>query len=78
MLTGLQHETLSPGKGERVQLENSLGKLVKFDGRRASRTAGKTGPADAQILLFTGVRYERGTPSLPGKTVDPRPKRKRG
>jgi hypothetical protein len=59
-------------------MEASLGKLVKFDQRRQPpisrvRTAG----ASAQILMFTGVRYERGTP--PTTTADPsRPKRKRG
>ena len=78
MLTGLQHETLPSGKGERVRLEDSLGKLVKFDGRRKSLATGKKSPVDAQILMFTGVRYERGTPLSPTKTIDPRPKRKRG
>ena len=59
-------------------MENSLGTLVKFDDRRLPRAAGTARPVDAQILMFTGVRYERGTPTLPGKTIDPRPKRKRG
>jgi hypothetical protein len=36
-------------------------------------------PGDAQILMFTGVRYERGTPPSPTNRFDPsRPKRKRG
>ncbi|MGV8854337.1 MAG: hypothetical protein ACOH2L_06790 [Devosia sp.] len=55
-----------------------MGKLVKFDGRRRTLTTGKNSPVGAQILMFTGVRYERGTPALPTKTIDPRPKRKRG
>ena len=77
MPTDLQHETLSLGKGSELELEDSLGKLVNFDRRRKPASAGKRNPGDAQILMFTGVRYERGTP--PTKTIDPsRPKRKRG
>ena len=79
MLADLQHETLPPGKGERDQMEYSLGKLLKLEGRRKSLDAATRKPDDAKILMFTGVRYERGTPSLPNKkSVDPRPKRKRG
>ncbi len=78
MSTDLQHQTLPPGKGERNKMEGGLGKLVKIDGRRKLATAGKKPPGDAQILMFTGVRYERGTPSLPKKSLGPRSKRKRG
>ncbi|HEY0034199.1 MAG TPA: hypothetical protein VGB81_13110 [Devosia sp.] len=54
-----------------------MGKLVKFDSRRKPDAARVRGTDTAQILIFTGVRYERGTP--PTNTVDPsRPKRKRG
>ena len=61
------------------QLEDSLGKLVKFDQRRKAVTGGVTKPGRAQILIFTGVRYERGTSQPPNKRLDPtRPKRKRG
>lgn len=61
-----------------MELEASLGKLVKFDQRRKPAGAGKRSPGGAaQILMFTGVRYERGTP--PTSSLDPsRPKRKRG
>ncbi|HTM77138.1 MAG TPA: hypothetical protein VL133_05875 [Devosia sp.] len=56
-----------------------MGKLVKFDNRSrpASTTPHQTG--NAQILMFTGVRYERGTPLLANsKRLDPsRPKHKR-
>ncbi|HLV83392.1 MAG TPA: hypothetical protein VKY62_06415 [Devosia sp.] len=55
-----------------------MGKLVKLDDRRKSIVVGKQNPVDAQIVMFTGVRYERGTPTLPKDSVDPRPKRKRG
>jgi hypothetical protein len=61
------------------QLEDSLGKLVKFDQRRKAVTGGVTKPGSAQILIFTGVRYERGTSQPPNTRLDPtRPKRKRG
>jgi hypothetical protein len=58
-----------------------LGKLVKFDQRpRPAATSEGRRPGDAQILIFTGVRYERATtPVLPDTRLDPtRPKRKRG
>jgi len=51
-------------------VEAGLGKLVKFD--QWPKPA-KTGPAqsgDAQILMFTGVRYERGTPPPPSKRLN--------
>jgi hypothetical protein len=59
--------------------EASLGKLLQFAGRKKTASDGKTTRGDAQILIFTGVRYERGTPP-PAKTVDAakRRKRKRG
>jgi hypothetical protein len=46
-------------------LEASLGKLLKFDRLRKPATAGSLPSGDAQILIFTGVRYERGTPPPP-------------
>lgn len=62
---------------ESIALEASLGKLVKFDQRRKPPISRVRAGGSAQILLFTGVRYERGTP--PTSTIDPsRPKRKRG
>jgi hypothetical protein len=56
-----------------------LGKLVKFEPReRPAMAAGKT-CGNAQILLFTGVRYERASACPPGDLRDPsRPKRRRG
>ena len=69
----------SNGNGGTSQLEDSLGKLVKFDQRRKGASSGVTKPGNAQILIFTGVRYERGTSLPPTKRLDPtRPKRKRG
>ena len=67
------------GTGERRIMEVGLGKLLKFEGRKDSASAGRQVSGDAQILIFTGVRYERGTSQPPNKRLDPtRPKRKRG
>ncbi len=53
-----------------------MGKLLIFAGRKKSATDGKTTRGDAQILMFTGVRYERGTPP-PTKSADDAKRRKR-
>ncbi|WP_171015778.1 hypothetical protein [Devosia sp. FKR38] len=55
-----------------------MAKLFSINGRRTASTPGKTLPGDAKILMFTGVRYERGTPGKPTTTIDPTTKRKRG
>ncbi|WP_156461112.1 hypothetical protein [Devosia sp. Root436] len=56
-----------------------MGKLVKFDQRPKADKGAASKPGNAQILIFTGVRYERGTSQPPNKRLDPtRPKRKRG
>ena len=70
----------SIGIGGASQLEDSLGKLVKLDTRpKAVKGGAEKTPGNAQILIFTGVRYERGTSQPPNKRLDPtRPKRKRG
>jgi hypothetical protein len=67
------------GTGEPNTLEAGLGKLVKFE-LRERPASGQTKPrGDAQILLFTGVRYERGTTWPVETRRDPsRPKRRRG
>lgn len=56
-----------------------MGKLVPFDkGRRPSRPQVATTDR-GQILIFTGVRYERGGTPLPsGGNTPTRRKRKRG
>jgi hypothetical protein len=61
-------------------MEGSLGKLVKFDLRpRVANSGALNPPGNAQILMFTGVRYERGPLQPPNSRLDPtRPKRKRG
>ncbi|GEM_PF-727800 len=59
-------------------MEVSLGKLLRFAGRKKSATDGTTTRGEAQILIFTGVRYERGTPPPPKSAEDSkRRKRKR-
>lgn len=65
--------TRALGKGEAY-----LGKIVPFDKRkRLGRTKAGDG-ADAQILIFTGVRYDRGGTNVPTNGSTPaRPKRKR-
>ncbi|GLQ10299.1 hypothetical protein GCM10007913_22310 [Devosia yakushimensis] len=56
-----------------------MGKLVKFNLREKAPGTAKRQSGGAQIFIFTGVRYERGTPSVPDKRLAPsRPKRKRG
>jgi hypothetical protein len=60
-------------------MEASLGKLLKFSRRERPASAGPIPPGSAQIVIFTGVRYERGTTPPPTDRLDPsRPKRKRG
>lgn len=60
-------------------MEVSLGKLLKFSRRDRPAGAAVKPAGEAQILIFTGVRYERGTPTPPNDRLDPsRRKRKRG
>lgn len=61
-----------------TSLEGRLGKLVTFT--RRERTAEPVArPGGAEILMFTGVRYERSGLPKAGKRSDPgKPKRKRG
>jgi hypothetical protein len=53
------------------EAEASLGKLVKFDLRPRIASDRAEPPGDAQILMFTGVRYERQTPQPPGQRRSP-------
>lgn len=56
-----------------------VGKLVPFNKRERHPKARPTNPVDAQIVFFTGVRYERDGTSTPGKPLGTTPaKRKRG
>ena len=57
----------------------ALGKLVQFEKRREAK-APTPKSAPAEILIFTGVRYQRDTktPDKPNATTPTRSKRKRG
>jgi hypothetical protein len=57
-----------------------VGKLVQFESRGKGGTVPREPPAtQAEILIFTGVRYERETGSTPPKpTASSGGKRKRG
>jgi hypothetical protein len=62
-------------------MEAGLGKLLKFEVRKRSATArtAQAASGNAQILIFTGVRYERHAPLPPGSGIDNNGrKRKRG
>jgi hypothetical protein len=56
-----------------------LGKLVSFEKRRRSAPPRLPSGLAGEVVIFTGVRYERG---LQGKPIDGstplKPKRKRG
>lgn len=58
----------------------ALGKLVEFDRRRRDIRPRTSKQAPAEILIFTGVRYERGEAKEPDKptSASSRTKRKRG
>jgi hypothetical protein len=62
-------------------VEAVLGKLVQFENRKGSGTP-RTGAGltEGQILIFTGVRYERDTGANPPKptATSSGGKRKRG
>ena len=56
-----------------------VGKLVQFSKRGRHPKARPINPGEAQIVFFTGVRYERDGTPIPGKPLGTaRAKRKRG
>lgn len=60
-------------------MEVSLGKLLVFEKRDRPVKSGQPLSGDAQIFMFTGVRYERGPTPPPTDRLDPsRRRRKRG
>ncbi len=59
------------GTGRDHEEEDSLGKLVTFLQRPRTAPADEKPSGDAKILIFTGVRYERGTPPPPTTTANP-------
>ena len=59
--------------------ERKLGNLVQFERRKEPETDRPAAAAEAEILIFTGVRYERQTDAAPTKpTASSGGKRKRG
>ena len=55
-----------------------MGKLVKLERRSGEQRARHDHSQSAEILIFTGVRYERGAPVTPTKpTTSSGTKRKR-
>jgi hypothetical protein len=58
--------------------EVAMGKLVNFERRKPAHPHREDHSQSAEILIFTGVRYERGSPVTPTKpTTSSRTKRKR-
>jgi hypothetical protein len=51
------------------RLEARLGKLVQFNKRGRAGKARAEAPQTGQVVLFTGVRYERDDSPLPDKPV---------
>ena len=55
-----------------------MGKLVNFERRKPAHTPREDHSQSAEILIFTGVRYERPETATPTKpTTSPGAKRKR-
>ena len=55
-----------------------MGKLVQFEKRESGRDSGRADRGEAaEILIFTGVRYERGNVDAPPKPTASGTKRKR-
>ena len=67
------------GYGKSRDAEAWLGKLVTFDKRRRVARPKREGGVPGQVVIFTGVRYERGPVGVPTDGDTPlKPKRKRG
>jgi len=57
--------------------EVAMGKLVNFERRKPAHPPRQDQSQGAEILIFTGVRYERSAPVTPTKPTSSRAKRKR-
>jgi hypothetical protein len=57
------------GLGSVGERRGNLGKLVPFEKRSRADSGARpvAPPTNAEILIFTGIRYERGTPTVPTK-----------
>jgi hypothetical protein len=71
---------LDTGHWGRSRPERQLGKLVQFEKRSGdARPIEGERRGKAEILIFTGVRYERDSSGVPNKPLpSPGAKRKRG
>jgi hypothetical protein len=59
--------------------EANLGKLVSLEKRRRPLRVKPAAGTEAQVVMFTGVRYQRDEPGVPTSDPSPkRPKHKRG
>jgi hypothetical protein len=60
--------------------EASLGKLLEFDRRGRPSKRRPFQPGDGQVVMFTGVRYQRAVAATSETTTPPpaKPRRKRG
>ena len=77
LLGDLRRPDLAPAMVRAQHWSRALGKLVQFDKRGRHPKARPLVGGNAQIFLFTGVRYERDGTPVPGKPLN-RSKRKRG
>ena len=75
--SGMRRPDLATALVRRQDRSQALGKLVQFDKRGRHPKARPLLVGAAQIVLFTGVRYERDGTPVPGKPLN-RSKRKRG
>jgi hypothetical protein len=67
------------GSARPIGQKKVMGKLVPFEKRRGDRASGKPARSEgAEILIFTGVRYERDTTTPTKPTASSGTKRKRG
>lgn len=55
-----------------------MGKLLRFVLRTKPVSDGAVPDGNAQILMFTGVRYERGTPPPPKSVEDAKRRKRKG
>ncbi|WP_417310280.1 hypothetical protein [Devosia sp.] len=82
ILRALKHDLPDPA----WKLEATVGKLIELTAHHRAQQSNRQPHGPAQILLFTGVRYEhdietaergRGTPDAPPRPLDPHPRAKR-
>jgi len=50
-----------------LRMESAMGQLVRFDKKKRFKSTQSTRKGDGEIILFTGVRYERAPEGLSEK-----------